>query len=443
MHVDASHTRMVRFDEQFLLSQNMLRIRLLLILAVGFGFTSAKLHAQNEWPQLLGPNGDGRADKAQIAIQWSESKNIRWKTPIHGQGWSSPVIWGNQIWMGTAKPDGTEFFAVCVDKESGKIIHDLKIFDEAKPRFKHAFNSYASPSPVIEEGRVYMHFGSYGTAALDSKSGKILWSRRDLPCDHFRGPGSSPLLYKDSLIIHYDGADVQYIVALHKDTGKTLWKKDRDVEYGTNNGDFKKAYCTPGLFEVDGKLQLISPTSKATLSLNPENGEEYWRITYGEFSATARPQYADGLFYINTGFSKAQLVAVKAGGQGDITKSHIQWSTKKAIGSKPTQIVVDGLIYSAADKGGIIACIDAKTGKYHWTERIGGEYTASPLFANGHVYFFDQKGKTTVIKASRNFEVVSTNELEEGFMASPAVSGNSLFVKTKKAIYRIDKSNSN
>lgn len=394
--------------------------------------------ADDHWPQLLGPNGDGRADAARIPLNWSEKKNVSWKTPIHGQGWSSPVIWGDQIWMGTAKEDGTCFYAICVDKNNGKVIHDLEIFQETKPRFKHAFNSYASPTPVLEEGRVYMHFGSYGTAALNSKTGEVIWSRRDLPCDHFRGPGSSPVLYKNLLIMHYDGADVQYIVALDKGTGDTVWKKDRDINYGTNNGDFKKAYCTPSIFNIDGQDQLISPTSKATLALNPMNGEEFWRITYGEFSATARPQYADGLFFINTGFSKAQLLAVKAGGSGNITQSHIQWSTKKSIGSKPTQIVVNGLVFSAADKGGIVACIDAKTGKYHWTERIGGEFTASPLFANGNVYFFDQKGKTTVVKASKDFEVVASNQLEDGFMASPAVCKDSLFLRTKKALYRIE-----
>lgn len=394
--------------------------------------------SDDNWPQLLGPKGDGHATNSSIPSEWSETKNVAWKTKIHGQGWSSPVIWKNQIWLTTAKEDGTEFFAICVDRESGKVIHDLKIFDESEPRFKHAFNSYASPSPVIEEGRVYVHFGSYGTAAVDTSNGKIIWSRRDLPCDHFRGPGSSPIVYRDLLISHYDGADVQYIVAMNKHTGKTVWKKDRDIEYGTNNGDFKKAYCTPGVFTIDGKDQLISPTSKATVAIDPLTGKEYWRITYGEFSATARPQYWNGLFFINTGFSKAQLIAVRAGGTGDITKTHIEWATKKAVGSKPSQIVANGMVFTAADKGGIVGCIDALTGEYHWAERIGGEFTASPLFANNRIYFFDQKGKTTVVEASKEFKVVATNQLEAGFMSSPAVSGDALFVRTKEALYRIE-----
>lgn len=400
--------------------------------------SSGWLMADENWPQFLGPQGNGLAPDAKLPTGWSEAENVTWKTEIHGQGWSSPVIWGNQIWLTTATEDGTQFFALCLDRESGEILFDIKLFDEPNPRFKHAFNSYASPSPVIEAGRVYLHFGSYGTAAVDTASGQVLWSRRDLPCDHFRGPGSSPILYRDLLIIHYDGADVQYLVALNKQTGETVWQNDRDIDYGTNNGDFKKAYSTPSVFSINGQDQLISPTSKATVALDPLTGKEYWRITYGEFSATARPQFSQGMFFINTGFSKAQLLAVKAGGQGDITNSHIQWSVKKAIGSKPSQIVVDGLIFTAADKGGIVACIDAATGDYHWVERIGGDFTATPLYADGKVYFFDEEGKTTVVEAAEEFKVVGTNTLPAGFMASPAVSGNSLFLRTKKALYRID-----
>ncbi|MDG2469110.1 MAG: PQQ-binding-like beta-propeller repeat protein [Pirellulaceae bacterium] len=400
---------------------------------------------QGNWPQFLGPNGNGQAASAKLPFQWSEKENVAWKTPIHGQGWSSPVIWEDQVWLTTAKEDGTEFYALCVDRRNGKMLHDIKVFDENEPRFKHAFNSYASPTPVLEAGRVYLHFGSYGTAAMDSRSGKVLWKRRDLECDHFRGPGSSPILYGDLLIVHYDGADVQYIVAFNKNTGQTVWKKDRDVVYGTNNGDIKKAYCTPSIFRIDGKDQLISPTSKATLALNPSNGEEVWRVTYGEFSATARPQYENGVFFINTGFSKAQLLAVKAGGTGDVTQTNVLWSTKKAIGSKPSQIVVDGLIFSAADKGGVVACIDAATGEHHWTERIGGEFTASPLYVSrksevsekgkGQVYFFDQKGNTTVVSASSDFKRLAVNQLADGCMASAAVSGDGLFVRTKSALY--------
>lgn len=413
--------------------------KIVLALFIGhFIFSENARSFDENWPQFLGPTGNALASEAKLPTQWSETQNIKWKTDLHGQGWSSPVIWGNQVWISTANEDGKAFYAICLEKDSGKIIHDIKLFTEEEPRFKHAFNSYASPSPVIEDGCVYIHFGSYGTAAIDTDSGKVIWSRDDFKCDHFRGPGSSPILYQDLLISHYDGADLQYVVAMNKRTGETVWKKVRDIEYGTDNGDVKKAYSTPSIFRIDGVDQMISPSSKATLALDPLTGKEFWRITYGEFSATARPQFSDGMFFINTGFSKAQLIAVKAGGSGNVTESHIVWAAKKAIGSKPSQIVVNGMIFSAADKGGIIACIDAKTGKYHWTERIGGEFTASPLFANGNVYFFDQKGKATIVKASSTFETVGTNELADGFMASPAVSGNSLFLRTKKTIYRIE-----
>jgi outer membrane protein assembly factor BamB len=224
------------------------------------------------WPEYRGPHGDGHAVATRLPVRWSEKENIRWKTAIHGKGWSSPVVWGNQIWMTTAPEDGKERFAVCVDRRTGKMLHDIKVFDDPKPAFCIAFNSYASPTPAIEAGRVYVHFGSCGTACLDTATGKTLWSRRDLPCDHWRGPGSSPILYKGLLFILFDGYDRQYVVALDKRTGKTVWKRDRDIDYGTDNGDLKKAYGTPSVINVAGKPQLVSSAAAATLAYDPFTG---------------------------------------------------------------------------------------------------------------------------------------------------------------------------
>src|SRR5262249_12818569 len=220
-------------------------------------FLTAEAAAGETWPQFRGPRGEGRTDAVGLPVRWGEKENIVWKTPIHDKGWSSPVVWGGQVWMTTARADGKELFAVCVDRETGKILHDLKVFDVEKPAFCIPFNSYASPTPVIEEGRVYVHFGTYGTACLDTATGKKLWERRDLNCDHFRGPGSSPIVFGDLLFVHFDGFDVQYVVALDKATGKTVWKKDRAIDYGTDNGDLKKAYATPTVITVQGKPQLI------------------------------------------------------------------------------------------------------------------------------------------------------------------------------------------
>ena len=225
----------------------------------------AHASAKANWPEYRGPHGNGHAPEANLPVSLDESK-VKWKTPIHGKGWSSPVVWGDQIWLTTATDDGTEMFVICVDRDSGNIVHDILVKENSDPRFCHPMNSYATPTPVIEEGRVYVHFGSYLTACIDTKSAEFIWKREDLECDHYRGPASSPILYDGKLFVAYDGYDLQYVVAIDKNTGETVWKKDRDIDYGTDNGDRMKAYCTAHVINVDGKDQLIYPSAVATIA---------------------------------------------------------------------------------------------------------------------------------------------------------------------------------
>jgi outer membrane protein assembly factor BamB len=402
------------------------------------GMTAGSARAGDNWPQFLGPNGDGHSTATELPVTWSETENVAWKTPIHGKGWSSPVIWGNQIWMGTAREDGKEFFAVCVDQETGKIIHDLKLFESEKPAFCHSMNSYASPTPVLEEGRVYMHFGSYGTACLDSSNGKVLWSRKDLPCDHWRGPGSSPIIYKDLLIVHYDGYDLQYIVAFNKKTGETVWKKDRGVEYGTTDGDVMKAYSTPTLIEVNGRPELISTTSKAVLAYEPLTGKEIWRVRYEGFSSTARPIYGLGLVFISTGFGKSQIYALNPDGANDLTDSNVVWKSNKGVPSMPSFVLVGERIFMVNDTG-VATCLNAKTGEIVWQNRLEGGFSASVIYADGKIFFPSRDGITTVVAASDECQVLGTNKLADGIMATPAAVGKSLFLRTKTHLYRIEK----
>jgi outer membrane protein assembly factor BamB len=397
-----------------------------------------RAEAQDNWPQFRGPRGDGRAEAVGLPTKWSESENIKWKMPIHDRGWSSPVIWGTQIWLTTAREDGKEMFAVCVDKNSGKVVHDIRLWDVPNPSpLGNALNGYSSCTPVIEEGRVYVHFGSYGTACLETSSGKVLWQRRDLPCEHFRGPGSSPILFENLLIFHMDGYDHQYVVALDKQTGQTVWKTDRNIEYGTDNGDLMKGFYTPIVIEAAGKTQLISPSSKACISYDPRTGREFWRVRYTSHSGAGMPIFAHGLIYINTGFGKADLLAVRPDGEGDVTTSHIVWTAKKTIGSKPSQVLVGNLIFNVHDTG-VASCLDALSGEELWTKRLSGEFSASPLYADGKIYYCGQDGITTVVKADREYVEVAKNKLDEGFMASPAVTGKALILRTRSALYRVE-----
>src|SRR3954470_6900739 len=390
-----------------------------------------------QWPQFRGPDGNGVSNATGLPIRWSESENVRWKTAVHGKVWSSPIVLVPRIWMTTATPDGKELFVVAVDKATGRIVIDQKIFDVPNPQAAHDFNSYASPTPVgelrtssREPDRVYVTFGSPGTAALDASTGKVLWTRRDLECNHFRGAGSSPILFRDLLVMHFDGSDVQYVVALDKRTGRTVWKTDRsidfqDVENGRIklDGDLRKAFSTPQIVEVGGRPVLISPGSKATYGYDPLTGKELWRIVErAYYSASNRPVAGDGLVFYTTGFDRGIVMAVRADGGGDVSASHVAWRSPRGAPQKPSLLLLGGLLFMVNDAG-IVTCLDAKSGDEVWHARVPDSYSASPIAADGRIYFFSEDGKTTVIEAGRTFKVLGQNTLDDGFMASAAVDG--------------------
>lgn len=395
------------------------------------------LLAGETWPAFRGPTGDGHSDATGLPTTWSETENIAWKTPLQGRAWSSPVIWGSQIWLTNATEDGKTLSALVIDRDSGKLLHDLPIFSVEKSQVMHKFNSYASPTPVIEAGRVYLSWGAYGVTCLDTVTMKAIWVRRDLPCEHFRGPGSSPILHGNLLIQHYDGFDYQYVVALDKQTGKTIWKTDRPTDFGTTDGDVKKAYATPIVISVNGREQLISPASKGLFSYDVQTGTEIWRVTYPTFSSPTRPLFHDGMLIFSGGFSKGILYAVRADGQGDVTDTHIVWKEDKAMPSKPSPLLVDGLVYTIQDQG-VAMCLEEKTGQQVWQARLGGNYSASPVYADGKLYFLSEEGKTSVVAPGREYRLLAENSLPDGFMASPAVAGKALYLRTRTALYRVE-----
>ena len=320
----------------------------------------SRLRAQ--WPQFRGPEGTGNSSSADLPLTWGEGKNVRWKTAVHGRAWSSPVILGNQVWMTTATEDGRELFAVALDRDSGKILFDLKLFQVATPQYAHPFNTYASPTPVIEPGRVYVTFGSPGTAAIDTKTGKVIWERRDFECNHFRGAGSSPVLFGDLLLMHFDGSDHQFVVALDKRTGKTVWRTPRSIDFQDlapdgkpkADGDFRKAFSTPQIVTVNGRPMMVSLGSKAIYGYDPQTGKEIWRvIERGSHSGSTRPVAGHGLVYVAMGFDAAQLLAVRPDGQGDVTASHVAWRFGKGAPSKPSMLLVGDLIFMVND-GGVV-----------------------------------------------------------------------------------------
>jgi outer membrane protein assembly factor BamB len=406
----------------------------------------AALVALGQWPQFRGPDGNGVSTATGLPVTWSETENVRWKTAIHGRAWSSPVILGRQIWLTTATPDGKELFALAIDKESGKILFDLKLFDVPNPQFAHSFNSYASPTPFIEPGRVYVTFGSPGTAAIDTATGKVLWERRDLECNHFRGAGSSPVVFRNLLLMHYDGSDVQYVVALDKATGKTVWQTKRSVDFKDlepdgkvkGDGDFRKAFSTPLVVMAGNEPVFVSLGSKAAYGYDPMTGKELWRIEEpSSFSSSNRPVAGHGLVYYASGWNTGHVLAVKPDGRGDVTATHVVWRVTRGAPKKPSILLAGDLLMMVADTG-VVTCLDALTGAEVWTARLTDSYSASPILSEGRVYFFSEDGKATVIEAGRTFKKIAENTLEQGFMASPAIDGRALFLRTKTHLYRIE-----
>ncbi|MFN0108938.1 MAG: PQQ-binding-like beta-propeller repeat protein [Blastocatellia bacterium] len=403
--------------------------------------------AADNWPQFRGPDGTGHSDAKDLPTEWSETKNIVWKTPIHDRGWSSPVIFGKQVWLTSASKDGRQLFAICLDRDTGKVIRDIKLFDVAQPQYAHPFNTHASPTPVIEQGRVYISFGSPGTACIDTKTFKVIWERRDFECNHFRGSGSSPVIFRDMLLMHFDGSDHQFVVALNKLTGKTIWRTERSIDFQdldkngkpAAEGDLRKAFSTPHVVQLNGRWEMISLGAKAAYSYDPFTGKELWRVEErGQHSASTRPVLGHGMIFYPTGFSNGQLYAVRIGGSGLVTDTHVAWRVKRGASNKPSILLIDDLIYMIGDTG-IASCVEAKTGEIVWQQRIGGEYSASPVYADGKIWLFSEEGKTTVFKPGRTFEKLAENNLDEGFLASPAIAGKAFFLRTRTHLYRIEK----
>jgi outer membrane protein assembly factor BamB len=398
-----------------------------------------------DWPQFRGPNGDGMA-RGTLPLTWSETQNVRWKTPIPGRAWSSPVVLGDQVWVTTATPDGRELSAMAVHRDTGRVIHDLKLFAVEKPQYAHPFNSYASPTPAAEPGRVYVTFGSPGTAALDARTGKVIWQRRDLECNHYRGAGSSPVIFEDLLLMHFDGSDHQYVVALDKQTGRTVWRRDRSIDFkdlGPDGkpeaeGDMRKAFATPHVAVLGGRPVMISLGAKAAYAYDPRTGQEQWRVEErSSHSASTRPVVAHGLVIFPSGWPTGQVLAVRPGGRGDVTNTHVAWRLTRGVPKKPSLQLDGDLVYMLGDTG-IVSAVEARTGEVVWTARVEGTYSASPLLAAGRLYAFNEDGKTTVLQAGRQFKVLAENKLDDEFMASPAAAGESLYLRTKSHLYRIE-----
>jgi outer membrane protein assembly factor BamB len=443
----------------------MFRLPFLLLVSFAASITA---HG-GDWPQWRGADGQGHAEGSGYPTTWNDTQNIAWQTDVPGRGWSSPIIMGNHVWMTTAievpidpakekerlktntgdQPltllEAVKLHAVCVDKTSGKLLHDIELHVERDPQWVHKLNSYASCTPVAEAGRLYCHFGTFGTFCVDTAAGKVLWKNTELKLMHEVGPGSSPVIWQDKVIFHCDGSDVQFIAALDKATGKLAWKTPRSGEMHPNP-QLKKSYATPLVVEMGGKPVLFSQGANWLYGYNPADGKELWKVSYGTlgFSLSSRPVAGNGMFYMSTGFSKSQIMAVK---YADMSTPEVAWTSSKSAPTMPSPLLVGNELYFVND-GGIFVCLDAKTGAEHYRERLadntgakrmGGTYNASPIFADGRIYVFNREGVTHVIQPGTTYRKLADNKLDAVIMASPAAVDGAFFIRTEKALMRVGK----
>jgi outer membrane protein assembly factor BamB len=396
----------------------------LLVLLVGFQARA------EDWPQFRGPSSQGHSNETGLPLEWSESRNVVWKSMVPGRGWSSPVVADGRVWLTTAIADRSEasLRAVAFDVETGRELVNAEVFRIRDASLLNVKNSHASPTPILEGGRVYVHFGAYGTAALTS-NGEVVWKTR-LPYESQHGNGGSPILYGDLLIISCDGADQAYVIALDKNTGRTRWKTNR-------REPFDQAYSTPLVIRVGDQDQIFSVGAFRAAAYDPASGKEIWRVSYSDgFSNVPRPVYGHGLVYIATGFQEPSLLAVRADGTNDVTKTHIVWNVRRGAPYTPSPLLVGDELYFVNDVG-IASCVDAETGTTHWQVRLGGNYSASPVFADGRIYFQSEEGVTTVIAPGKQIRRLATNKLDGDMLATMAISNGSIFIRTDRNLYRI------
>jgi outer membrane protein assembly factor BamB len=418
----------------------MIRFALLVVFTLG-------AFAADEWPRFLGPTGNNQAGNRGLAFEWDDKKgrNIKWKVVVPGEGWSSPVVASHRIFCTTALNDGKSLRAICLDFADGRILWDTEVFKMVEPVAKHKRNSHASPTPLLEGDRLYVTFGAMGTACIDTKTGARLWGNQELFWDQQNGAGGSMSGHGDLLLLACDGADdIQFSAALHKKDGQVAWKHDRSSkeELKQKPGDMHKAYGTPVVCDIGGKPVALTLAAQRLFAQDPLTGKELWFVKMPGFSTVPLPLVDGNRVYVSTGFiqNKAEMWCVKLdpAASGDVTDTHILWKQPKGGPTESTPVLVGDRLYMV-NNAGIASCLNTADGSIVWQERLGPDFAASPLAADGRIYFFDSYNKTYVLEAGDTFKLLETNKLESGCMATPAVFGKSLIIRTKTHLYRIEK----
>lgn len=393
------------------------------------------LGAALEWPEFRGPTAQGISEARNVPVSWSATSNVVWKTAVP-EGWSSPVVSKGRVYLTGATNMGgaVSLRALCLDLDSGRVVWDVEAIrtENEAARVKHSKNGLASPTPIVGDGKLYVHFGHMGTAALDL-DGKVLWKQTSIKYQPVHGAGGSPALVDGLLVFSCDGASDPFLIAVDANSGEIKWKTARNTPAKS-----QFSFSTPLVITVDGAQQLISPFSGFVAAYEPKTGKEIWRSGYGEgYSVIPRPVFAHGLLFVSSGYDHPVIYAVDPkGAKGDVTDTAIKWQEAKGAPNTPSMLVVGDELYTVSDAG-IATCWDAKTGKTHWSERLGGGFSASPVFAEGKLYFVNEQGVGFVVKAGKLFELVSKNELGERTLASAAVLDRAILIRSQSHLWKV------
>ncbi|MEM1180117.1 MAG: PQQ-binding-like beta-propeller repeat protein [Acidobacteriota bacterium] len=385
----------------------------------------------SHWRQFRG-DGTGRSSARGLPLRWSETEGIRWKTPLPGRGHSSPVIEDGTVWTTTAFDEERSLRLLGVDADGGELVHTIEVFTPEAWQPGHPHNSYASPTPVAEPGRVCVHFGTYGTACLDPE-GKVLW-RRQLPQEHEVGPGSSPILWRDLLIVHCDGVDSQFVVAFDKDSGEERWRRTRHF-MDERKGPHKKAFNTPYIFRWGPRHLVLSTGATHTSAYDAATGEEVWFVRHEGYSNVAMPMVGLGLAFVNSGFVQPKMLAVELGGSGDVTADRVRYTYAWQVPANPSPLLIGRRIFMVNNQGNA-TWLNAFTGESIWRQRLRGQHYASPLEAEGRIYSWRIDGSGVVIAADDSYELLAENELDGEIRATPAIADGSFFIRTDGHLYR-------
>ena len=412
--------------------------RSLLLTAATLASTFSATAAETEWPQFRGPAGQGISAATGIPTEWSDTEHVAWKVEIPGKGWSSPVLSHGRLYLttalGDAKGGDVTLHALCLDAKDGRILWNTKIFtpEQTATSAMHRKNSLASPTPIVTADRLFVHFGHMGTAALDL-TGKVIWTQTELAYAPVHGTGGSPALVGDALVFSCDGGKDPFVAALDAATGKLRWKTPRNT---TAQKPF--SFSTPLAITVGGATQVILPGSGFVGSYDPRDGRENWRVNYGEgYSVIPRPVFEHGLLFISSSFNKPVLYAIHPdGAKGDATETNVAWTNPKAVPHSASMLVLGDELYFVSDAG-IASCADARTGEVHWSERLGGGFSASPIAAEGRIYFQNETGTGYVLKAGKTYDLLAKNDIGEPTLASYAIADGTLFIRSEKFLRKI------